>query len=78
MFYFAHDAATSHRPHLDDTKGTFIVIAQDQVVATPEISNSLFHRSWPLAGLVTAMLVSLAWMGFLGYGLFRLFGPAFL
>jgi hypothetical protein len=38
----------------------------------------LFHRSWPLAGLVIATLVTLAWIGFLGYGLFRLIEPAFL
>jgi hypothetical protein len=53
------------------------VIAKDQVVATATPSISFFHRSWPLAGLVAAMVVNLAWMGFLGYGFFKLVEPAF-
>jgi hypothetical protein len=31
-----------------------------------------FHRIWPIAGLAAAMMVNLAWMGFLGYGFFTL------
>jgi hypothetical protein len=37
---------------------------------------SLFHRIWPVAGLVAAIVVNVAWMGFLGYGFFKLAGPA--
>jgi hypothetical protein len=33
---------------------------------------SLFHRIWPVAGLAAAATVNMAWVGFLGYGLFRL------
>jgi hypothetical protein len=64
------------------------VIAKAQVVAAPippltsdlpftAPSIQLFHRMWPVAGLVAAMIVNLAWMGFLGYGFFRLVEPAF-
>ena len=38
---------------------------------------SFFHRSWPPATLVIAMLVTLAWTGLLGYGFFKLVQPAF-
>jgi hypothetical protein len=61
------------------------VIAEAQVVATPTplltsdlfITRpvSLFHHIWPVAALATAMMVNLAWMGFLGYGLFKLVKP---
>jgi hypothetical protein len=40
------------------------VTTQDQVARTPLISNSLLHRSWPVAGLFIAVVVNLAWMGF--------------
>jgi hypothetical protein len=64
------------------------VIAKAQVVVTPvpPLTSdlqfipepiSLFHRIWPVAGLATAMIVNLAWMGFLGYGFFKLVEPAF-
>jgi hypothetical protein len=64
------------------------VIAEAQVVATPTplltsdlpfISRpvSLFHRIWPVASLATAVIVNLAWMGFLGYGFFKLVVPVF-
>jgi hypothetical protein len=55
-----------------------IVTTQDQVARTSLISNSLLHRSWPVAGLIIAVVVNLAWMGFLGYGLFRLLETTFL
>jgi hypothetical protein len=32
----------------------------------------LFHRIVPVAGLVFAMTVNVAWIGFLGFGLFKL------
>jgi hypothetical protein len=64
------------------------VIAEAQVVATPmppltsERSLipepiSYIHRIWPVAGLVVAMMVNLAWMGFVGYGFLKLVEPAF-
>jgi len=31
-----------------------------------------FHRVWPLVGVATAVLITVAWMGLLGYGLSRL------
>ena len=33
---------------------------------------SLFHRILPLAGLGFAVIVNVAWIGFLGFGLFKL------
>jgi hypothetical protein len=42
--------------------------------------NSTFlsaaRRIWPVAGLAAAVVVNLAWMGFLGYGFFKLVEPA--
>jgi hypothetical protein len=64
------------------------VIAKAQVVATPILPLmterplipqpiSRFHRIWPVVGLAAAMMVNLAWMGFLGYGFFKLVEPVF-
>jgi hypothetical protein len=64
------------------------VIATAQAVQTPTPPStsdlllipqpmSLFHRAWPVAVLAAAVIVNLAWMGFLGYGFFKLVGPAF-
>ena len=64
------------------------MVAEADVVATPirPLTSdlpfipepvSLFHRIWPAAGLVAAIVVNAAWMGFLGYGFFKLVGPAF-
>jgi hypothetical protein len=65
------------------------VIAEAQVVPTPTplltsdlpfiITRpvSLFHRIWPVASLAAAVIVNLAWMGFLGYGFFKLVEPVF-
>jgi hypothetical protein len=69
-------------------KGPPNVIADAEVVATPIqplMSNlpfiarsiSLFHRVWPVSGLMAAIVVNVAWIGFLGYGFFKLVGPAF-
>ena len=33
---------------------------------------SLFHRILPLAGLAFAVIVNVAWIGFLGFALFKL------
>jgi hypothetical protein len=43
---------------------------------TPAISR--FQRGWPLAALGSAALVTVAWIGLLGFGLFKLFEPVFL
>jgi len=64
------------------------VIATAQVVVTPippltsdlpfiTQSISLFGRLWPVAGLAAAVIVNLAWVGFLGYGSFKLVETAF-
>jgi hypothetical protein len=70
------------------TKGSPIVIAKAAVVATPipPLASdlplipepiSVFRRIWPVAGLVAAIVVNMAWMGFLGYGFFKLVEPVF-
>jgi hypothetical protein len=33
---------------------------------------SAFQRVWPIAGVSLALIVTVAWIGFLGYGLARL------
>ena len=38
---------------------------------------SLFHRLWPVGGLVIAAIVNVTWVGFLGYWFFKLVKPAF-
>ena len=64
------------------------MIAKAQIVATPSSPLtsdlffipqpiSLFHRTWPVAVLASAVIVNLAWVGFLGYGFFKLVEPAF-
>ena len=76
-------AAQSHHterflPHPKAPAGPQIVIAKAQVVVTPILpltsdlpfipqSISLFGRLWPVAGLAAAVIVNLAWVGFLGY-----------
>jgi hypothetical protein len=68
--------------------GPQIVIAKAQVVVTPippltsdlpfiTQSISLFGRVWPVTGLAAAVIVNLAWVGFLGYGLSKLVETAF-
>jgi hypothetical protein len=59
-----------------DNGGTSIVIAEDQIVATHASLNSVFQRIWPLACLVVALVVTVAWIGVLAYGFFRLIGTA--
>jgi hypothetical protein len=69
-------------------KGPLMVVGERVVVATavrPLASDlpiipepiSFFGRIWPVVGLVAAIVVNVAWMGFLGYGFFKLVGPAF-
>jgi hypothetical protein len=38
---------------------------------------SRFNRIWPVAGLAVAGIVTVAWIGFLGYALFKLLVSAF-
>ena len=66
------------------------MLAKTQVIVAPtqpltldppssitQQSISVFHRVWPVAGLTAAMIVNLAWLGFLGYGFFKLVEPVF-
>ena len=65
------------------------MIAKTQVVEAPTLlltstpsssvtqSISVIHRVWPVAGLTAAIIVNLAWVGFLGYGFFKLVEPVF-
>jgi hypothetical protein len=48
--------------------------AEVAVPAVPSLPHpiSLFHRTWPVAGLAVGLIATLAWSGFLGYELFRL------
>jgi hypothetical protein len=73
---------------LGNQTGPPIMSAQTQVVVAPVPTRSSdlpfisepispFHKMWPVAGLVVAMIVNVAWMGFLGYGFFKLVEPAF-
>ena len=39
---------------------------------------SRLHRTWPVVCLGLALIVNVAWMGFLGFGLFKLIEAAFL
>ena len=36
---------------------------------------SKFHRNWPVAVVSFALLVNVAWIGLLGFGLFKLVEP---
>jgi hypothetical protein len=42
------------------------------------LATSSFHRIWPVAGIGFAVLVNVAWMGFLGLEFFKLIEAAFL
>jgi hypothetical protein len=64
------------------------VIAEARVVVTPipPLTSdlpfitqpiSLFHRIWPATGLAVAAIFNVAWMGFLGYGFFKLVESVF-
>ena len=65
------------------------MIAKAQVVATPiplltsdlpfiTQSISLFRSRLAVAGLTAAVIVNLVWIGFLGYGFFKLVERSFL
>ena len=65
------------------------MLAKTQVIVAPALPLtsdlpssitqpiSVFHRVWPVAGLTAAMIVNMAWVGFLGYGFFKLVEPVF-
>jgi hypothetical protein len=46
--------------------------AQAATRATKQALRPRFNRIWPVAGLGFATMVSVAWMGFLGFGFFKL------
>jgi hypothetical protein len=48
------------------------VKAQAAVSPAQTHPNSLFHRIWLSAGMAIGLIATVAWSGFLGYGLFRL------
>jgi hypothetical protein len=54
--------------------------AQALTSELPHVAHpvSLFHCLWPPAGLVTALIINVGWMGILGFALFKLIEPAFL
>jgi hypothetical protein len=65
-----------------------VVIAKADLVATPILplmsdppcvakSTPFFDRIWPVSGLIAAIVVNVAWMGFLRYGFLKLIRPAF-
>jgi hypothetical protein len=39
--------------------------------------TAFFHRVWPAAVIVLGLVLNLAWMAMLGYGLFSLMALAF-
>jgi hypothetical protein len=45
---------------------------QAAVSPAQSLQISLFHRIWLLAGMAIGLIATVAWSGFLGYGLFRL------
>ena len=52
-----------------------MTIEADVIVApVPPLPHpiSRFHRIWPVAALAVGLMVTVAWGGLLGYGLFRL------
>jgi hypothetical protein len=58
------------------------VVAMPPLILTSDLpivaqSMSFFSRVWPVAGLAAVMIVNFAWMGFLGYGVFKLIKQAF-
>jgi hypothetical protein len=58
------------------TKKQNFMIDEANVVVMPAPPISLFGRLWPLVGLATSVIANLAWIGLLGYGLFKSIEPA--
>ena len=50
-------------------------LTSDQLLLSRPIS--VFRRAWPVTVLAAAVNINLAWMGLLGYGVFKLVEPAF-
>jgi hypothetical protein len=44
----------------------------DKGKAPPSGALKVWHRAWPIAALAFALLLNVAWVGFLAYGLARL------
>ena len=40
-------------------------------------AGSRFHRVWPVAALAFAVIINVAWIGFLGFEFFKLIEPVF-
>ena len=53
-------------------------LTSDLPLELPFISKSLFRSRLAVAGLACAVTVNLVWIGFLGYGFFKLAERAFL
>jgi hypothetical protein len=53
------------------------MVGEAQAVVAPTRPISLFDRFWPAGALAAAATVNLAWMCFLGYGVFKLLELAF-
>ena len=49
-------------------------LTSDQLLLSQPIS--VFRRAWPVTVLAAAVIINLAWMGLLGYGVFKLVEPA--
>jgi hypothetical protein len=48
------------------------MISTDEGASSQSVALTLWHQAWPLAALAMAVIVNLAWIGFLGYGLAKL------
>jgi hypothetical protein len=44
----------------------------DHSIVSPKARLTLWARAWPLAGLATALVVNVVWIGLLAYGLVQL------
>ena len=45
----------------------------DEGANSRSVRPTFWDRVWPLAGLAIAVILNLAWIGFLGFGLAKLF-----
>lgn len=42
------------------------------ILPTNSVATSFFHRVWPPAAIVVGLIITVIWIGTLGYGLFKL------
>jgi hypothetical protein len=42
------------------------------ILPTNSVAISFFHRVWPPAAIVVGLILTVIWIGTLGYGLFKL------